>query len=441
MKKQAGIAAVCCCLLFFAFGFAIAETQTSQAVRPFAEGGAAALRAETEDRAPAVSFISYRASGSETLSYTVNLESETTTCTFILRNKDGGLIDREHKNRTPKMKKMTYSIDLREGVYTLTVIERDEMGQEVFSTEETFYFLTNASIVVGPAVQSRGMTVATVHGKKQFDWYPVLDWSTGEAVSARYRFRIVADAINNRKEDFDNFSDRVIVDETMSERWHLVDADLLPSGTYTVKVWAYDSGGSELEYWIMTLVVQAQWTIYDYDLITDLDFTPGEAITRQHATGEKAATLVAYDAVLPEAPQLPMTRLLMGGETLDISCSGARFTASVSGDTLTLYTSGAGAWQIRQSALRTLSKSGIRTLRLLDGNGKTRELSTSLAFTGRQYALLRARGLVSKDFLLTAEAEGWQVTADGKTFDLGADGALIPRKEEAEAAAEEEGAA
>ena len=438
MGIRSKIAAFCCCLLFYPTGLSRAETQASAAVQPFA--GAVEMKPEEteelETRAPSFSFFNYRASGSGTLNYSYTLERDSATCRFTLRDAKGRFIDEENIKRRAKSRKVQYSADLDEGVYTLTIQEYDEMGKMVFQWLETFYFLTNASIVVQPYAQSRGVTVATVHGKKQFDWFPVLDDDL-KVLSSRYRFRITAESIDDRKEDFKYFGERVIVDETMHERWHVVDADRLPSGTYSVKVWAYDSGGAELACWQMTLICQQRWTIYDYDLVTDLDFTPGEAITRQHATGDKSETLVAYDAVLPEVSSLPMTKLTVGGETLEAGCSGMRFTASITGDTMTLYTSGAGDWQIRQNALGTLKKSGIRILRLMDGNGKTRELSTGLTFSGRQYALLRAKGFVSKDFLLTAGEDGWRVKVDGKTFDLAADGTLIPLAGETK----EEGAA
>ena len=427
--------AVCCCLVFSLPGFARAETQASPAVQPFA--GALSDAAEirnVESRSPSISIDSRRASGSETLSYDYNLETDAISCTFTLYSASGTFLDEETLYVTPKSRRVRYRVDLDEGVYILEAREYDEMGQQVFELTDTFYFLPNASIVVSPSSHSHGVTIATIHGKKQFDWYPVLN-SSMNIISSRYRFRITADSVKNRKEDFKYFNERVIVDETMSERWHVVDAKLLPAGTYTVKVWAYDDGGTELACWMMTLVCQERWTIYDYDLITDLDFTPGEAITRQHAMGEKSETLVAYDAVKPEVPELPMTKLTVGGVTLDADCSGARFSASLAGDTLTLRASGAGVWRIRQSALRTLAKSGIRTLRLIDRDGKTRDLQTDLTFAGRPYALLRAKGLVSKDFLLVSEEDGWRVEADGQIFDLMEDGTLGLRAEEKEGAA------
>ncbi len=434
MRIRPKIAALCCCLLFCLPGFAIAETQASLAVRPFAD--VVPGTKEVEPRAPSPTLPNYRASGNETLNLNYFLEEDAISCTFTLYDAEGRLIDKETVTRTAKSRMVRYKIDLKEGVYILTANEYDEMGKMIYPWSETFYFLTNASIVVRPYPHTSGMTVATVHGKKQFDWYPVLD-SDLKPLSSRYRFRITADKIDNRKEDFKYFGERVIVDETMRARWHVIDADLLPPGTYTVKVWAYDDGGGELDCWQMTLVCQERWTIYDYDLVTDLDFTPGEAITRQHATGDKTATLVAYDAVLPETPALPMTKLSVGGKTLDADCSGARFTAGIADGTLTLRASGAGAWRIRQSALRTLAKSGIRTIRFVSMDGETRELSTDLTFAGRPYALLRAKGLVSKDFLLESEEDGWRVEADGSAYGMEADGTLTPRGEETE----EEGAA
>lgn len=427
--------AICCCLIFCLPCVTTAETQVSQAVRPFANASSQDSKIEDmESRAPMFSF-GYHASASETLSYNYAVEPETISCIFTLHDMNGHLLDEETIQVRPKSRTLRYSNDLREGIYTIRVTEYDEMNNVVYILEETFYFMTNASIVVSPYPSSRGMTVATVHGKKQFDWYPVLDETTFQPISTRYRFRITAENINNRKEEFKNFEERVIVDETMRERWHVVDADLLPSGTYTVKVWAYDDGGNELACWAMTLVSQQRWTIYDYDLITDLDFTPGEAITRQHATGEKSEKLVAYDAVLPEVSTLPMTKLMVGGETLDADCSGTRFSAVISDDMLTLRASGTGTWRIRQNTLVTLAKSGVRMLRLIDSDGKTHELPTDMTFTGYQYALLRARGLVSKDFLMTSEKDGWCIKADGQNFDLMEDGTLILRSEEEESAA------
>ena len=166
--------------------------------------------------------------------------------------------------------------------------------------------------------------------------------------------------------------------------------------------------------------------VYDYSLKGSLSIIPGEAITRQHAIGSKDMTL--YTAVKLETDGSPMTKLRLGGRTLEAECGGSQMTAAVTGDTLTL-SSGGSAWRVTQKALHTLKESGIKTVcfRLPDG-GETR-LPADLEFSGRAYGLLRASGLVSKDFALVWLDGAWAVEAEGATYDYDpASGELTERE-------------
>ena len=416
--------AALCCLLLFRAPAAAADTVTSGAVRPFAE-------TETESRAPSGGgqqirtrggFFYYQADRGNTFAtvlfpdftngYPVRTE-------VVLRDARGKTVNRETFLNPGET--ISYSADLPDGVYTLTQTDYDSQGKKIGSWSETVYFMPYASNVVGPYPSNYGFTTASTRGYKTFNWYPFVNKETGKTLSKRYRIRITDDGVDQKKD----FAASVLLDETTTDRSWSVKSGLLPAGSYTVKVWAYDGSGTQLDVWMLKLQVINPWRVYDYRLITDLNFVPGEAITRQHAVGGKDMT--PYGAVRLTWDETPMTRLTLGGETLDADCGGAAFTVSLDGETLILR--GGSAWRVSQKALRTLHESGVATLRLVDGTGAVRELPTDLAFSGRQYALLRAEGLVSKDFVLSAEADGWRVTAAGAQYDLLEDegNALAPR--------------
>ena len=99
--------------------------------------------------------------------------------------------------------------------------------------------------------------------------------------------------------------------------------------------------------------------------------------------------------------------------TLD---GGAAFTATLDDSTLYLEPVAAGArWEIRLSALQTLNRSGIETLRLATEDGGI-ELSTDLELCGSVYGMLRAQGLVAKDFTLEISADQQIVRVGGAQY-------------------------
>ena len=309
--------------------------------------------------------------------------------------------------------------DLVTGVYRYERTGIDAAGHATVIGEDTIYFIDNVSLLLAPGERLASATYSK-YGVHIFKWYPLLNLEQMKITSSRYRIRITNDDAD-AKEDF---AASIIVDAYTTSPDYEIAKKNLPVGSYTVKVWCYQRGSGAADPYILHLTIRNPWAKYDYNL-KDLNITPGEAITRQHAAGSKDMTL--YGTVALTTEETPGTQLRLGGETLEVSCGGTPVAASVAGDTLTLRADGTD-WRISLKALHTLRDSGINTLRLSLQDGSIRQLETDLEPSGRQYGLLRAAGLVSKDFTLCPdpEGDGWTVEADGRAFDL-AGTELIPR--------------
>ncbi len=143
--------------------------------------------------------------------------------------------------------------------------------------------------------------------------------------------------------------------------------------------------------------------------------TPGEALTGSHASG--TGDMQLYGTVALETSDDEMTLLTLGETELNLTLDGgAAFTASLEDSTLRLNPVAAGArWEIRLSALQTLNRSGIETLTLVT-EGREIQLSTSLELCGSVYGMLRAQGLVAKDFTLEISADQQIVRVGGAQY-------------------------
>ena len=143
--------------------------------------------------------------------------------------------------------------------------------------------------------------------------------------------------------------------------------------------------------------------------------TPGQALTSSHASGDGDMQL--YGTVALEASDEEMTCLTLGESELNLTLDGgAAFTASLDGSTLHLNPVAEGArWEISLSALQTLNRSGIETLTLATEDGEI-ELPTELELCGSVYGMLRAQGLVAKDFTLEVSADEQRVSVDGAQY-------------------------
>lgn len=142
--------------------------------------------------------------------------------------------------------------------------------------------------------------------------------------------------------------------------------------------------------------------------------TPGQALTSTHARG--TGDLLPYGAVRLQLPEGEMDALTLGGETLDLTCGGASFSAALEDDTL-LLASETADWTFTQATLNTLSLSGVRVLSLSDGE-ETLRLDTDLAMTGRDYARERADGFASSDFRFGVADGGFTVTVEDRIYRL-----------------------
>ena len=151
--------------------------------------------------------------------------------------------------------------------------------------------------------------------------------------------------------------------------------------------------------------------------------TPGEALTSSHASG--SGDMHIYGTVALELSDGEMTRLTLGEDVLELTLDGgAAFTGSIDQSTLRLETVAQGAhWEIKLSALQTLNRSGIASLTLASGDGEIR-LPTDLELCGSIYGMLRAQGLVAKDFTLELSAEERNVCVGENRYLLTADGEL-----------------
>ena len=143
--------------------------------------------------------------------------------------------------------------------------------------------------------------------------------------------------------------------------------------------------------------------------------TPGQALTSSHASG--TGDMRIYGTVALETSDAEMTLLTLGESELRVTLDGgAAFTASLDASTLLLQPVAAGArWEINLSALQTLKRSGIETLTLAI-DGAEIELPTALELGGSVYGMLRAQGLVAKDFTLEISAEGQRVSVNGAQY-------------------------
>ena len=143
--------------------------------------------------------------------------------------------------------------------------------------------------------------------------------------------------------------------------------------------------------------------------------TPGQALTSSHASG--TGDMRIYGTVALETSDAEMTLLTLGETELNLTLDGgAAFTASLDASTLLLQPVAAGArWEINLSALQTLKRSGIETLTLAI-DGAEIELPTALELGGSVYGMLRAQGLVAKDFVLEITDEGQTVCVNGARY-------------------------
>lgn len=143
--------------------------------------------------------------------------------------------------------------------------------------------------------------------------------------------------------------------------------------------------------------------------------TPGQALTSSHASG--TGDMRIYGTVALETSDAEMTLLTLGESELRVTLDGgAAFTATLDGSILYLNPIAAGArWEINLSALQTLKRSGIETLTLAI-DGAEIELPTALELGGSVYGMLRAQGLVAKDFTLEISAEGQRVSVNGAQY-------------------------
>ena len=143
--------------------------------------------------------------------------------------------------------------------------------------------------------------------------------------------------------------------------------------------------------------------------------TPGQALTSSHASG--TGDMRIYGTVALETSDAEMTLLTLGESELRVTLDGgAAFTATLDGSILYLNPIAAGArWEINLSALQTLKRSGIETLTLAT-DGAEIELPTALELGGSVYGMLRAQGLVAKDFTLEISAEAQTVRVNGAQY-------------------------
>ncbi len=327
-----------------------------------------------------------------------------------------------------------WKTEIDTGFYTFSGTGYDRKGKPVETYYYQFYFRDNVWLYAPHSIDK----FKNIYGyepeftRAYSSWgtidlliEPDVDWIQRKVTSKRYRVQIAAikdpSAIDSKKG-----SSPILIDTYTDKPKYEIERAKLPVGQYTIRVWRYphnDAFGDNPS--VLHLTIRDPWYIYIY-LLDGVSIIPGEAITRQHAIGSKDMTL--YTAVRLETDGSPMTKLRLGGQTLEADCGGSQMTAAVAGDTLTL-SSGGSAWRITQKALHTLKESGIRAVRFrLPDGGETR-LPADLEFSGRTYGLLRASGLVSKDFALVWLDGAWAVEAEGATYDYDpASGELTERE-------------
>ena len=160
---------------------------------------------------------------------------------------------------------------------------------------------------------------------------------------------------------------------------------------------------------------------------------------RRHARATSTMTH-DYDQVqLVGATEEAMNTLTLGGEKLELSLEGGAFTMALydpehpeaskeeqeaMGDTLILTAKGIGSWKINGAVLRKLNKSGVDKLVLQNGEQSV-SVPTEGFLAGWAYDELKSRGTAGRrfEYELRVDENGahWQVTVEGKTYELGED--------------------
>lgn len=160
---------------------------------------------------------------------------------------------------------------------------------------------------------------------------------------------------------------------------------------------------------------------------------------RRHARATSTMTH-DYDQVqLVGATEEAMNTLTLGGEKLELSLEGGAFTMALydpehpeaskeeqeaMGDTLILTAKGIGSWKINGAVLRKLNKSGVDKLVLQNGEQSV-SVPTEGFLAGWAYDELKSRGTAGRrfEYEMRVDENGthWQVTVEGKTYELGED--------------------
>ena len=128
-----------------------------------------------------------------------------------------------------------------------------------------------------------------------------------------------------------------------------------------------------------------------------------------------------------------------GNYLIDLTLEGGAFTMAMydpehpeasreeheaMGDTLILTSEEDGAWKINGAVLRKLNKSGVDKLVLQNGEQSV-SVPTEGFLAGWAYDELKSRGTAGRrfDYELRVDENGahWQVTVEGKTYELGED--------------------
>ena len=156
--------------------------------------------------------------------------------------------------------------------------------------------------------------------------------------------------------------------------------------------------------------------------------TPGEALVSTHTSGTRDMSLYGAIALTLDG-EGPMTRLTLGGTTLDIRLSDdGPFTASFEEDALALTPQGEGrVWLLNGFALKTLALSGVSTLRLALDGGMV-DFPTEPALTGVNYGTLRAAGWASADYCYAVAVDGVTLSVADQTYAMTEEGELICAK-------------
>ena len=158
--------------------------------------------------------------------------------------------------------------------------------------------------------------------------------------------------------------------------------------------------------------------------------TPGEALSGSHSSGTKDMRL--YGVLDLTVSGAPMTELVVGGESLDVTLDGgaSAFTAAIEGDRLALVAEASGeVWTLNGLVLKRLAQSGIETL-VLEFDGSEVELSASEPLQGEVYGALHSEGYASSEFIYAISREGIRVSVDGRQYLLDQSNGLIPMEDD-----------